>query len=62
MPASLQLSQEQLQRLHKELGGEVVDTARGAQAEAVTAVKSIEQTESVKVQQKAKVVFEQVAQ
>jgi hypothetical protein len=55
MPANLQLSPEQLQNLQKELGGEVVDTARGAQAEAVTAVKSIEQSEVVKVQQKAKV-------
>jgi hypothetical protein len=49
-------------RLPIAIGNGSLTTARGAQAEAVTAVKSIEQTDSVKVQQKAKVLFEQAAQ
>ncbi|HLN38619.1 MAG TPA: hypothetical protein VK337_12615 [Xanthobacteraceae bacterium] len=55
IPKHLNLSEKEIERLTKELGGEVVDTARGAQAEAVTAVKVVEESEVVKRQVKAKV-------
>lgn len=55
IPKHLNLSEKEIERLTKELGGEVVDTARGTQAEAVTAVKVVEESEVVKRQVKAKV-------
>ena len=49
------LTEQQIKRLSKELGAEVVDTVQGGQAQALTSVKEVEESEVVKVKRKAKV-------
>jgi hypothetical protein len=55
IPKTLNLTEEQIKRLTEKLSGEVVDTAKGTQAAAITAVKEVEESEVAKVKKKVKV-------